>query len=537
MAAKASATEINVAIIGAGSAGMAMTKQLQVASARFQARISFTIFERRSNVGGIWQYDEPQDPGQLARESRDGELVPLNEAHDSSGRLRYGTKGTQRLGPMFEGLRTNISSDLMSYRDSPFPPGTSLFPDRQTIQSYLEDYAKKHSIFSRTRFGTSVTCLKKDPQRGDWVLTSAKDGDDANETVERYSHVALCHGRCNTPNIPQIPGIETFRGRVMHSAWYRDPSQMTEKSVLVVGNASSGMDICRELVGYLARTLPSGLSPSEWEMECKKRGVKVYSSWHSLDQAPGMDYNPLDPKSPDWCHRINVVDQIDSIDEGKIMLRDGRVLEDVELIIFATGYLFDNPFLDQSTEPFLFRPLLPPSEGTTRRGLPSPSMYNVDDWFIFHCQDESIAVLGLPVTVVPFPFAEAQATYIVHRWFGLASPLPLLDSDIPANDPARWSSHRKSDIDDHPSSKELTLRTTSHTFGHPSEMVYVDSLMSFLQAAYPEAGTKAPWEQDYSSDGLGNGDPKGPEGHYATTQWRRERRTNGKVLRREILGY
>lgn len=49
------------------------------------------------------------------------------------------------------------------------------------------------------------------------------------------------------PNIPSIPGIETFPGTILHSHSYRKPDMFSGKTVLVLGAASSGVDIALEL--------------------------------------------------------------------------------------------------------------------------------------------------------------------------------------------------------------------------------------------------------------------------------------------------
>jgi hypothetical protein len=431
----------------------------------------------------------------------------------------------------------------MTYRDDAMPPKTHIFPSRHTVQRYLEDYAEQHDLRQHIRFNTAVTHLKKAKDGRGWLLTSKSTKNEngsssSRDEPETFSYVAICQGRCNTPNIPDIPGLETFDARIQHSAWYRDPSTYSERRILVVGNGSSAMDISRELTGYITRHLPSGFTSAEWSERCKKDPFTVYSSWHSLDKPPGIDYNPLDSTSPGWNRRIKVLPQIKHIAGSNIHFEDGTILDEIELIIFATGYLFDNAFIDQTVEPLLTRPLLPPSKHPSRTGFPSSTMYNLDDWLLFHSQDETIAFLGLPLVVVPFPFTQAQAIYVVHRWLGLAPSLPLLDINIAPNDASRWTSRRDTGKGEEAKYQDgIILEPASLTISHPSDFAYVDALLSLLKCVDPDAGKKAPWQQEYVSDGVGNGAPKGPEKFYATTQWRVERRANGKKLRREALGY
>lgn len=53
--------------------------------------------------------------------------------------------------------------------------------------------------------------------------------------------------------MPRIPGIETFPGTVLHSHSYRKPDAFSGQTVLVLGAASSGIDIAIELSGHATR--------------------------------------------------------------------------------------------------------------------------------------------------------------------------------------------------------------------------------------------------------------------------------------------
>lgn len=543
---------MRICIVGAGSAGMAMAKQILDVQkwCKEEEKIEFVLFERRKEVGGIWQHEQIRQDPILCWEQDDLSLVPCDQAKISQKRRRVRLQWQEQWPPgaMFEGLRTNIPCDLMSYRDNLFQEGTDLYPSRKTVQDYLESYADQHDIRNYIKFSTTIETIRKDEQSNGWSVTYHSNHE-RERVEEHFSHLVLAHGRCSVPNIPTIDGLTTFSGRISHSAWYRDPTKLLRKGepkrILIVGNASSGMDIARELSGFITRDLPCGLNPEQWQKYCETEPFEVLSSWHSPEKPPPMDYNPIDPDSPEWCKRIKVVESIASIHENCIHLVDGTILKDIPLIIFATGFLFDNFFLDQSAGVLQKYPLLPPSNHISRKGYPSASVYNLDDWFLCHSKDETLAMLGLPITVVPFPFTEVQAMYLIHRWLGKAPKLPLLDTNILPTDESRWHSKRSnSKLNGHADhtntdhqDTEIILHTTPHTFGKPSDTVYLDRLISMLQFVDEEAGKEVPWKSHYKSDGKGNGDPKGPEASFATAPWRIERRNAGRLLRRETLGY
>lgn len=97
------AAPLRIAIIGAGSAGLAMAQQVVEAGSMLGSPIEFVVFERRGNVGGIWQHDADVQPGYLAWETERAELVPATEACKDPRRLRYAWQEEVGVGPMFEG--------------------------------------------------------------------------------------------------------------------------------------------------------------------------------------------------------------------------------------------------------------------------------------------------------------------------------------------------------------------------------------------------------------------------------------------------
>ncbi|KDN39238.1 FAD/NAD(P)-binding domain-containing protein [Tilletiaria anomala UBC 951] len=584
-----------VAIIGAGSAGLAAANEFcAVSSAHAEAgpRIQYavTLYERRPRVGGIWLYDPHPGACRLVFDPHGTPAVTWAPAHaygnDDEEVGGYELKHRSP-GPMYEGLRTNIPSDLMAYRDAPFPEGTPLFPPRAVVQSYLEEFAQRVLGTSRVdvRLNTRVAQVYRLPAEDDapsspsrWVVESEAPAEchpsgehpAPERRREEFDHIVLASGRCNTPSIPYIPGLWNWTGQVLHSAWYRTPYDYKGKNVLVLGNMSSGMDICRELVGNAARVLPAptaaeppyagadGAAHMRAATEAWRNGAgtlahggSVTQSVIDIDAPPPLDYDPRDAASPAWSRLIRVVPRIARIDAARIYLVDGSVLDQIDVIIFATGFAYDFPFLDQSKPPFCSHPLVPmppPRELLTaadaaalrarvhapfRRQWPTaPALANLDDWQLCYRFDGSLAVLGAPVRIVPFPFAQVQARYLAQHWAGRAPPLTKLDPRFPPNDPARWVSPLP------PGGAEAPPDTLMlHDMGTPSDTAYTNGLLRHFVP--PEDVTLPEWDATFTqaSDGKGGGAPRGPEGWRLLPTWRQQRRANGTLLRREELGF
>ncbi|KAK0545282.1 monooxygenase [Tilletia horrida] len=555
-----------VAIVGGGAAGLAAALELrnvEVSSDGVKPLFEPVVFEQREQIGGIWQYEEPGQSCIFSFDHDSGVAHPLSTASSSSKPWPP--------GPMYPGLHTNIARDLMCFRDFPdrhWKGGNDdLFPDRDAIQTYIESFAQSHDLLQYVRLSTQVVSVKRnsspDAAKSSWQVISKSVGSAPGTTAssEEFDFVIIANGRCNQPKVPFVPGLWLWQGELLHSAWYRTPVVFRGKSVLIVGNNSSGMDIARELHGKVVRHFDG---VEEWVKDASafppRTGVRVRQSVEDVSKPPPMDYDPQDENSPEWSRAIEVVPRIARIEapdsssssKGRIVLEDDTVLDDVDCIIFATGFYYSFPFLDQTIEPFQSAPVLqppPPSSLTPeqkaelRQRYPSqnaseasstprvsPYMSNLDDWQLFYRHDPTIAFLGVPTSIVPFPFSQAQARYVAHFWAGAVPPLPHLDPDIPVSDATKWSSAVEPEhVQDRPHND---TRPVLHLLSHPSEGAYVDQL---VQRIAGEART-SPVDK-LPTDGRGVASAWGPEANYLTTKWRLERRVNGKLLRRQQLGY
>lgn len=507
-----------IAVIGAGSAGLAMAQQaLDVG----RDQVQLVVFEREGHVGGLWHYCPTPGPCEV-RGATDG----------SPGLARFADWPDHPALPpsaMYDGLRTNIASDIMAYRDEPFVQGLSLFPARADVEAYLDAFADHYDLRKYIRFNTHVVHVERSQHM--WSVTVR---DAQGERTEAFDALVCAQGRCSVPYIPSIPHMDRFRGKQLHSAWYRTPTDFRGQRIVVVGSNSSGCDITRELMGGTVREFPV---VNEWQRDTlqdpPRTQVEVFQSYHNPDEPPPMDYDPRDPQAPAWCKRIQVVGPITHVDtDGALVLQDGTRLANIDTIVWATGFLYQVPFTTRG-EPFVSRPLIPPVGTPGVRVAPEANaasvLENMDDWLLFYEGAPNLVFLGLPNRIVPFPLAQLQSRVAANVFLGKMPPLPRVRSDLPMSDPQRWEPQPANDHHSQPLWRDWT-------FGASSEIAYHDALLALLPG--PQSKERPPGEQQYleHNDGRGEG-VHPPEGWYQFAQWRRDRRIHGKELRRETLGY
>ena len=133
----------------------------------------------------------------------------------------------------------------------PFPAPAWSFPTKDEVAGYLEAYATRFDLPVRT--GVHVDGLSREADR--YVVAAGDRRFEADQVV-------VASGAYPRPRIPAFaaqldPGLVQ-----LHSSEYRDPSQLRDGGVLVVGAANSGAEIALE-VSRGHRTWLSGRHPGQ----------------------------------------------------------------------------------------------------------------------------------------------------------------------------------------------------------------------------------------------------------------------------------
>ncbi len=187
-----------VCIIGAGSSGITAAKTLK------EQGISFDCFEKGSNIGGVWRFN--------------------NDNGTSSA---------------YRSLHINTNRKVMAYSDFPMPDHYPMFPHHSHVIDYFDQYVDHFDIRNDITFNTSV--VKVSLTENDTYVVTLN-----NQDSYEYQHLIVANGHHWNPRYPQPPFPGQFTGEVLHSHHYKESDQVKNKDVLVVGIGNSAVDIACE---------------------------------------------------------------------------------------------------------------------------------------------------------------------------------------------------------------------------------------------------------------------------------------------------
>ncbi|HEX3173410.1 MAG TPA: NAD(P)-binding domain-containing protein [Solirubrobacterales bacterium] len=325
-----------VCVIGAGSSGIAAC---QVLNAR---GIAFDCFEKGSKVGGNWRYEN--DNG---------------------------------MSSAYRSLHINTSRGLMAYATYSMPEDYPDYPNHFQIAKYFDDYVDHFGFRGRIRFRTEVVGVR--PGDGEWeVRFEGRDGDGGSE---RYRAVLVANGHHWDPRWPEppFPGADAFEGEQMHVHHYREPDVLRGRRVLVLGIGNSATDIGVEASRIADRTflamrrgayvLPKYMNGKPTDESASPlltrfplsvqrfvigRMLGITAGDMTAYGLPKPDHKLLEAHptvSAELLSRlghgdIEVKPNIDRFPGGRTVRFADASEEEIDLVVYCTGYKISFPFFD-----------------------------------------------------------------------------------------------------------------------------------------------------------------------------------------------
>lgn len=138
-------------------------------------------------------------------------------------------------------LHNEVFVDHLPYM--PFPPNYPVYIPRDKIANWLEFYADTMEINIWT--STEFTGGSYDKAADRWTV-NVKRGD-GSERILRPRHVIFATGVSAIPIMPKMPGIESFKGDLMHSSTYMSGDQWKGGKGIVLGTGNSGHDVAHDM--------------------------------------------------------------------------------------------------------------------------------------------------------------------------------------------------------------------------------------------------------------------------------------------------
>ncbi len=344
-------TETGVVIVGTGFSGLGMAIQL-----RKEGREDFVILEKADDVGGTWR--------------------------DNT----------------YPGCACDIPSHMYSFSFEQNPGWSRAYSPQPEIWRYMRDVAAKYDLHRFIRFGQEMTGARWDADENRWHVAS-KSG-------EEFVASALVAGvgALHLPQIPELPGIERFKGRAFHSAQWEHDYDFEGKRVAVVGTGASAIQFVPRIAKDVAeltlfqrtppwimpkpdREMPEALQKAFASVPLLQRAFRNVLYWGLEARAIGFNGQPWvmkigqriakrnifkavkDPElrrklTPDYtmgCKRVLVSndyypalarENVDVVTEGVQEVREHSVVDgagvehEVDAIIYGTGFHVTDAFDD-----------------------------------------------------------------------------------------------------------------------------------------------------------------------------------------------
>lgn len=304
-------------VIGAGPCGLAVAKALKEAS------FLFDHVEADSAVGGNW------------------------------------------LHGVYSSVYTDASKDVMQYPEFPMPENYPDFLSQEQMLRYLNNYADYFDLKKGIRFNTKVIWVAA-IENNNWKVIFE------DKSISIYTGIIICNGHHWDMNFVSLPGF--FSGEHIHSKQYKDPEQLRNKRVLVIGAGNSAADISCEAARVSLCSVLS-IKDSPWifpksfmgiplgRMRLKnspgllqpfliKLLIKLSFGNHSLYNLPKPKHK-LFEKHPTVSEelpyylkhgRIMTKTKVSKVENRVVWFEDNTHME-FDLIVSATGYNLSFPFL------------------------------------------------------------------------------------------------------------------------------------------------------------------------------------------------
>ncbi|MFI9767134.1 flavin-containing monooxygenase [Streptomyces sp. NPDC052415] len=215
---------VRVAVVGSGFGGLGAAVRL-----RREGVTDFVVLERASSVGGTWR--------------------------DNS----------------YPGCACDVPSHLYSFSFAPNPDWPRTFSGQEHIRAYLEHVTDVFRLRPHIRFDSEVKRMVWNAERLCWDIETTSGNLSADVVVSAT-------GPLSDPKMPDIPGLDSFPGKVFHSARWDHDYDLRGKRVAMVGTGASAIQIVPAIQPEVSRLTLFQRTPP-WVMPRMDRAISGAERW------------------------------------------------------------------------------------------------------------------------------------------------------------------------------------------------------------------------------------------------------------------
>lgn len=282
-------TEIDVVVIGAGQAGLAVGHTLK------QAGVDFVILDAATELGVSW----------------------INR---------------------WDSLRLFTSARYCGLPGLPFPGDPDRYPAKDEVPNYFRTYAATFEL--PIHLGHRVVSVTRSDDMFTVITPTAR-------IAARQVIAAI--GAFQTPVIPEFSRRLPSSVTQLHSHAYRNPDQIPAGTVAVVGSANSGLQIAAELSGsrevVVCRgrrqpRLPQRILGRDAFWWLSKSGILRLPTNTPLARRLAMPDPVVGTKIDELARRVRFTERVVDVADAQLVTADGKRIE-ASTVLWATGYRND----------------------------------------------------------------------------------------------------------------------------------------------------------------------------------------------------
>ncbi|KAF4970636.1 hypothetical protein FSARC_2417 [Fusarium sarcochroum] len=392
------------------------------------------------------------------------------ERHDYVGGTWHASTNTEQTSALAQ-TTANTSKHCCAITDFPMPDDYPVHPPQKDLEKYFESYAQQNDLVRHIEFSTSVDHVERDEEQGKWKVFTKKT-DTGAEEVRTFSRVVVATGMLNAKHVPKVKGLEKFAGDTIHSRQFKDASKYQGKNIVVVGIGATGVDTTSFLVRakankvYLSHRgtvflLPRRVKGKAFEHSMSRRigmCVRAFGSFWPNGFGMLMTKALINMRNKEWpflkelfggrpvdgvLHRVPLFseDLANNLANGSVksvlgiqevtgpkslILTDGTVLDDIDAIVFCSGYGYDFSVVKGTGNPT--DPAIAPDH---HERIKATKFYHEEEKFarLYHGFlseqfPESLAFLGHAIVMKPpFVLYDLFSMALASVWSG-SYPIP-----------------------------------------------------------------------------------------------------------------